>query len=52
MVNGLDVLRRPICERLSTYDSLDGCVISDKDGVTVLQVSKEGKQLKLDALMR
>ncbi len=52
MVSDLDLLRRPISDRLSMYPGLKGVVVSDKDGVAVLQVAKEGHGRKIDSLMR
>ena len=51
MVNDLDILRRKVSSFYEKFDGIRGAVISDKDGVPVLQVAKEGGKV-IDVLMR
>ena len=50
---GLELLRKPLAEALKRYgEGLEGAAVSDKDGVAALSVAIEGKEARLDPLMR
>jgi len=48
----IDELRKMVEERLTEVSGLHGLVITDKDGVPVLQVSAEGAPASTESCMR